>query len=248
MSSGFAVEATDVRKAYGTGGATVTALAGVSVAVPHGQFVAVMGPSGSGKSTLMQCLAGLDSVDSGQIRIDGVETTGMKDKAITQLRRDRIGFVFQSFNLVPTLTAKQNIVLPLDLARRPYDPAWFELVVDSLGLTNRLSHKPHQLSGGQQQRVAVARALLSRPAVIFADEPTGNLDSASGAEVLGLLRKAVTEFGQTVIMVTHDPVAASYADGVVLLADGRLAGEVMDPTVDNVLAALGRLETAGAAR
>ncbi len=186
----------------------------------------------------MQCLAGLDRVSSGRVLIDSTDITSMNDRALTRLRRDRVGFVFQAYNLVATLTAKQNIVLPVELARRPVDHAWFDHVVQSLGLTDRLRHRPHELSGGQQQRVAVARALLSRPAVIFADEPTGNLDSVSGAEVLGLLRMSVTDLGQTVIMVTHDPVAASYADRVVLMSDGRLSGELANPTVDTVIAAL----------
>ena len=210
----------------------------MTVAFPRGEFAAVMGPSGSGKSTLMQCLAGLDTATSGQVWVEDTEITSLRDRALTRLRRDRIGFVFQAYNLVPTLTAKQNILLPLNLARRRPDRDWFDTVVASLGLGNRLSHKPSELSGGQQQRVAVARALLGRPDVIFADEPTGNLDSASGAEVLALLRNSVSDLGQTVIMVTHDPVAASYADCVVLLADGHLTGELRDPTVDTVLAAL----------
>jgi len=234
----FAVAAVDVRKWYGSGEGAVHALAGFSASFPRGQFASVMGPSGSGKSTLMQCLAGLDRVGSGQVWLDSTDITGLNDKALTRLRRDRVGFVFQSYNLVATLTAKQNIVLPLELARCPVDRVWFDHVVQTLGLTDRLRHRPHELSGGQQQRVAVARALLSRPAVIFADEPTGNLDSATGAEVLGLLRTSVTELGQTVIMVTHDPVAASYADRVVLMVDGRLSGELSNPTVDTVVAAL----------
>jgi putative ABC transport system ATP-binding protein len=233
-----AVTAVDVQKSYGRGPATVNALAGFSASFQRGRFAAVMGPSGSGKSTLMQCLAGLDRVSSGQVLIDSTDITGLSDRALTRLRRDRIGFVFQAYNLVATLTAKQNVVLPLELARRPVDQEWFDHVVQTLGLTDRLRHRPHELSGGQQQRVAVARALLSRPAVIFADEPTGNLDSVAGAEVLGLLRMSVTDLGQTVIMVTHDPVAASYADRVVLMVDGRLSGELANPTVDTVIAAL----------
>jgi putative ABC transport system ATP-binding protein len=237
-SQSCAASAVNLRKTYGSGDSAVHALAGITVAFPSGEFTAVMGPSGSGKSTLMQCLAGLDSVSGGQVYIDDVQITALSDSALTKLRRDRVGFVFQSFNLVPTLTARQNMLLPLSLARRRVDRAWLDQVVTTLGLSNRLGHRPHQLSGGQQQRVAVARALLSRPAVIFADEPTGNLDSAAGAEVLGLLRTAVSELGQTVIMVTHDPVAASYADRVVMLADGARVGDLLNPTVDSVLAAL----------
>lgn len=233
-----AVVAQDLRKSYGRGESAVAALDGVSVVFPRGQFAAVMGPSGSGKSTLMQCLAGLDTVTGGTVWIDGTPITGLRDRGLTRLRRDKIGFVFQAYNLVPTLTARQNIVLPLALARRRVDRAWFDEVVQTLGLTGRLKHRPHELSGGQQQRVAVARALLGRPAVIFADEPTGNLDSVAGAEVLALLRTSVQQWGQTVIMVTHDAVAASWSDRVVLLADGRISGELQDPTVDSVLAAL----------
>jgi len=239
----FAAKAVDVRKTYGRGESTVTALDGVSVSFAHGEFAAVMGPSGSGKSTLMQCMAGLDTATSGDVWIDSTNITRMRDRALTRVRRDRIGFVFQSYNLLPTLTARQNIMLPLNLARRRVDRVWFDQVVQSLGLTDRLSHRPHELSGGQQQRVAVARALLNRPSVIFADEPTGNLDSAAGAEVLRLLRASVTDLGQSVIMVTHDPVAASYADRVVLLSDGHLAGELHDPNVDSVLSALHGAQT-----
>ncbi|MCY1158124.1 MAG: transporter ATP-binding protein [Citricoccus sp.] len=238
------VSARGLVKTYGRGEAAVRALAGVDVDFPAGAFTAIMGPSGSGKSTLMHCLAGLDTADAGRIVLGGQQITGLGDAALTRLRRDRIGFVFQAFNLVPTLTAEQNIVLPLDLAGKPVDRAWLADVVTILGLGDRLEHKPHQLSGGQQQRVAVARALLTRPEVVFGDEPTGNLDSATGAEVLSLLRRSAREMGQTIIMVTHDPVAASYADRVVLLQDGRLAGEVTEPTPDNVLAALAKLGVA----
>jgi putative ABC transport system ATP-binding protein len=233
-----AVEAQSLRKTYGRGASAVAALDDVTLAFPRGQFAAVMGPSGSGKSTLMQCLAGLDSVSSGTVWIDGTPITGLRDRGLTRLRREKIGFVFQAYNLVPTLSAKQNILLPMALARRKVDRDWFDEVVQTLGLTGRLKHRPHELSGGQQQRVAVARALLGRPAVIFADEPTGNLDSVAGAEVLALLRTSVTAWGQTVIMVTHDAVAAAYSDRVVLLGDGRLTGELTDPTVETVLAAL----------
>ncbi|QCU79113.1 ABC transporter ATP-binding protein [Citricoccus sp. SGAir0253] len=242
-----AVSARGLVKAYGRGEAAVRALAGVDVDFAAGRFTAIMGPSGSGKSTLMHCLAGLDTVDAGRIELAGREITGLSDAELTRLRRDRIGFVFQAFNLVPTLTAEQNIVLPLDLAGRRVDRAWLADVVGILGLSERLGHKPHELSGGQQQRVAVARALLTRPDVVFADEPTGNLDSTTGAEVLSLLRRSAREMGQTVIMVTHDPAAASYADRVVLLADGRPAGEVADPTPERVLAALAALSPVGGA-
>jgi len=243
----IAVAARALRKTYGRGESAVAALADVSVDFPRGQFAAVMGPSGSGKSTLMHCLAGLDTVSSGTVWIDGTPITGLRDRGLTRLRREKIGFVFQAYNLVPTLTARQNIVLPLALARRRVDRAWFDEVVQTLGLTGRLKHRPHELSGGQQQRVAVARALLSRPAVIFADEPTGNLDSVAGAEVLALLRTSVTQWGQTVIMVTHDAVAAACSDRVVLLGDGRLAGELHAPTVDSVLSALHGVALPGAA-
>src|SRR5438874_1188673 len=207
-----AVTVAGVVKVYGERDTAVRALDGVSVAFGRGRFTAIMGPSGSGKSTLMHCAAGLDAVTSGSIRLGGTELTALGDKALTRLRRDRIGFVFQSFNLLPTLTARQNMLLPLELARRRAEPSWLRIVVDVLGLADRLHHRPAQLSGGQQQRVAVARALLPRPDVIFADEPTGNLDSRSGQELLDFLRRSVRELGQTVVMVTHDPVAASYAD------------------------------------
>jgi putative ABC transport system ATP-binding protein len=243
-TSAPAVSARGLVKTYGRGEAAVRALAGVDVDFAAGRFTAIMGPSGSGKSTLMHCLAGLDTTDAGRIVLGGQEITGLGDAALTRLRRDRIGFVFQAFNLVPTLTAEQNIVLPLDLAGKPVDRAWLADVVGILGLGDRLKHKPHELSGGQQQRVAVARALLTRPEVVFGDEPTGNLDSATGAEVLSLLRRSSREMGQTIIMVTHDPVAASYADRVVLLEDGRLAGEISDPTPENVLASLAKLGVA----
>ncbi|RBO87119.1 putative ABC transport system ATP-binding protein [Micrococcus sp. KT16] len=233
-----AVCARGLTRAYGRGDAQVHALRGVDVDFASGAFTAIMGPSGSGKSTLMHCLAGLDAPTSGSVRIGGTEITGLDDTALTRLRRDRVGFVFQAFNLVPTLTAEQNIVLPLELAGRTPDRAWLDEITRTLGLADRLGHRPHELSGGQQQRVAVARALLTRPDVVFGDEPTGNLDTATSAEVLGLLRRSAREMGQTVIMVTHDPVAASAADRVVLLADGRLAGELVDPTVESVTAAL----------
>ncbi len=240
--SRFAVTARGLTKVYGTGDAEVRALRGVDVDFTTGAFTAIMGPSGSGKSTLMHCLAGLDTVTSGEVRVGDVEITGLSDKRLTRLRRERVGFVFQAFNLLPTLTAEQNILLPLDIAGRKADPALFDRVVDTIGLRDRLGHRPAELSGGQQQRVAVARALIGRPQVIFADEPTGNLDSRSGQEVLELLRVSVRELGQTIIMVTHDPVAAAYADRVVFLRDGRLVHEVTGPTPQTVLDTLVRLE------
>jgi putative ABC transport system ATP-binding protein len=233
-----AVRAVGLRKTYGRGNAAVHALAGVDVEFPRGEFTAIMGPSGSGKSTLMHCLAGLDVPTAGQVFLGDTELTSLRDAELTRLRRDRIGFVFQSFNLLPVLDAEENVLLPLRLAGREPDAAWREDVVRRLGLSDRLRHRPHELSGGQQQRVAVARALLPRPDVVFADEPTGNLDSRAGAEVLSLLRGSVREFGQTVVMVTHDPVAASYADRVVLIADGGLAGGLTNPTPDDVIDAL----------
>ncbi|MDT9594199.1 ABC transporter ATP-binding protein [Nocardioides zeae] len=234
----------DLVKTYGTGQARVTALAGVTLDLAQGEFTAVMGPSGSGKSTLMHCCAGLDTGDSGSVRIGDTELTRLKDKELTRLRRDRIGFVFQSFNLVPTLTARENILLPLAIAGRRPDEGFFETVVDTVGLGPRLGHRPNELSGGQQQRVAVARALVSRPDIVFADEPTGNLDSQSGAEVLGLLRRSVHEVGQTVVMVTHDPVAAAYTDRVVFLADGLVVDELRDPDREQVLAVMTRMTAA----
>ncbi|MCP2166376.1 ABC transporter ATP-binding protein [Goodfellowiella coeruleoviolacea] len=236
-----AVAARDLVKVYGKGDTAVRALAGVSVSFAAGEFTAIMGPSGSGKSTLMHCLAGLDTVDGGSVHIGDTDITHLGDRELTRLRRDRIGFVFQAFNLLPTLTARQNILLGLELAGRKADQAWLDTIVDTLGLRERLDHRPTELSGGQQQRVACARALVARPDVVFADEPTGNLDSRSGAEVLDFLRMSVRRLNQTVIMVTHDPVAASYADRVVLIADGALAGEITQPTADSVLAALAHL-------
>ena len=230
-----ALEATDLVKTYGSGDTAVRALDGVTVAFAAGEFTAIMGPSGSGKSTLMHCLAGLDTPASGSVRIGGTEISGLGDRALTLLRRRRVGFVFQSFNLLPTLTAEQIIRLPLELAGRRPEPGWWNTVIASLGLADRLRHRPSQLSGGQQQRVACARALITRPDVVFADEPTGNLDSKSGAEVLGFLRESVRELGQTVVMVTHDPVAASYAGRVLFLADGRVSGEMSAPTPQSVL-------------
>ncbi|WP_026257785.1 ABC transporter ATP-binding protein [Actinopolymorpha alba] len=236
-----AVSAVNLVKVYGQGATSVRALDNVTVSLEAGQFTAIMGPSGSGKSTLMHCLAGLDSATSGDVLLGGTNLTELSDKQLTVLRRERVGFVFQSFNLMPTLTARQNILLPLDLAGTRPDRQWVDSLVEVLGLADRLAHRPAELSGGQQQRVAVARALVTRPDVVFADEPTGNLDSRTGAEVLDFLRRSVREFGQTVVMVTHDPVAASYADRVVLLADGRLAGEIQQPTPDTVLSAMREL-------
>jgi putative ABC transport system ATP-binding protein len=240
-----AARAEKITKIYGRGDARVVALDEVSVELPHGAFTAIMGPSGSGKSTLMHCMAGLDSVDSGRVLVGDVELTGLDDKRLTRLRRDRIGFVFQAYNLVPTLTALENITLPCDLAGRSPDQAWLDMIVDTVGLRNRLGHRPSELSGGQQQRVACARALASRPDLVFADEPTGNLDSRSGAEVLSLLRNSVREMGQSVVMVTHDPVAAAYADLVVFLADGRLVDRMADPSAEKVLERMKGFELPG---
>jgi putative ABC transport system ATP-binding protein len=230
-----AAQATDLSKVYGQGETKVVALDRVSVAFHQAEFTAIMGPSGSGKSTLMHCMAGLDSVTSGSTRIGDTELTSLKDKKLTQLRRDRIGFIFQAFNLLPTLTGMENITLPMDIAGRKADEAWLEKVISTVGLEGRLKHRPSQLSGGQQQRVAVARALASRPDIIFGDEPTGNLDSHAGAEILGFLRNSVRELGQTIVMVTHDPVAAAYADRVIYLADGRIVDDMRDPTSEAVL-------------
>jgi putative ABC transport system ATP-binding protein len=227
-----AVEAT---KVYGSGDTTVVALDRVTASFEAGTFTAIMGPSGSGKSTLMHSLAGLDTLTSGHVYVGDTDLSGLKEKQLTQLRRDRIGFVFQAFNLVPTLTAAENITLPMDLAGRKPEPAWFDEIVSVVGLADRLTHRPSELSGGQQQRVAVARALASRPDIIFADEPTGNLDSKASGEVLAFLRRAVRSYAQTIVMVTHDPSAAVYADRVVFLADGRVVGDLADPTVDSVL-------------
>ena len=241
-----AVSGTRLVKVYGRGDAAVTALRGVDVSFARGAFTAIMGPSGSGKSTLMHCLAGLDAVTSGTVHLGGTELTGLGDRDLTLLRRRRLGFVFQSFNLLPMLTAEQNVLLPLDLAGRrgpAVDREWLATLVGVLGIGDRMGHRPSELSGGQQQRVAIARALVTRPHVVFADEPTGNLDSRSGAEVLAFLRRSVRELGQTVVMVTHDAVAASAADRVLLLADGRVAGEVLEPTPEAVLTALDGLRS-----
>ena len=234
----------NLTKTYGSGDALVRALDDVTLDLYAGEFTAVMGPSGSGKSTLMHCCAALDTADSGSVLIGEQDLSRMKDKALTRLRRDEIGFVFQSFNLVPTLTAGENILLPLAIAGRKPDAGWYDQVIDTVNLRDRLTHKPNELSGGQQQRVAVARALVSRPRIVFADEPTGNLDSQSGAEVLDLLRRSVDEHGQTVVMVTHDPVAAAYTDRVVFLADGRVVDELRDPSRDTVLEAMAAMAAA----
>jgi putative ABC transport system ATP-binding protein len=231
----FAARAQGIAKVYGSGDAKVIALDAVTLGVPRGRYTAIMGPSGSGKSTLMHCMAGLDSVDSGQVFIGGTELSRLKDKQLTRLRRDNVGFIFQAFNLVPTLTALENIRLPMDIAGRKPDQAWLDQVIDTVGLRPRLKHRPSELSGGQQQRVACARALASRPEIIFADEPTGNLDSRSSAEVLGFLRESVRSMGQTIVMVTHDPTAAAYADQVVFLTDGRIVDTMADPTAERVL-------------
>ena len=236
-----AARARDITKIYGHGQAAVTALGGVSLDIPAGSFTAVMGPSGSGKSTLMHCMAGLDTVTSGGLWIGETEIGALRERQLTRLRRDRIGFVFQAFNLLPVLTAADNITLPLDIAGRAADRAWLDTIIGTVGLTDRLRHRPGELSGGQQQRVAIARALAGRPEIVFADEPTGNLDSRASAEVLSLLRQSVREFGQTVVMVTHDPVAASYADRVVFLADGLIAGGLDRPTPETVLDAMKNL-------
>jgi len=238
-----AARAIGVTKVYGRGDTAVKALDGVSVNFRTGEFAAIMGPSGSGKSTLMHCMAGLDRVTEGTVCVGDTDLGGLGDKELTRLRRDRIGFVFQSYNLVPTLTAAENITLPLDIAGRQPDPAWLDQVIDAVGLRPRLSHRPSELSGGQQQRVAAARALASRPQVVFADEPTGNLDSRAGAEILQFLQRSVSDFGQTVVMVTHDPVAAGYAERVVFLGDGRIVDEMAAPTAERVLDRLKRFGT-----
>ena len=230
-----AARTVDAVKVYGKGETEVRALDGVTVAFPRGAFSAIMGPSGSGKSTLLQCIAGLDTLTSGQAFVGDAELSTLNDNALTTLRRDKIGFIFQAYNLVPTLTARENITLPMMLAGRKGDEAWVDRVVDVMAIGDRLAHRPAELSGGQQQRVAVARALASRPEIIFADEPTGNLDSRAGAEVLAFMRRAVDDMDQTIVMVTHDPTAASYADRIVFLADGRIVDEMLEPTAERVL-------------
>jgi putative ABC transport system ATP-binding protein len=244
-TSSLAARAEGLTKIYGSGDTRVVALDGVSVELPRGQFTAVMGPSGSGKSTLMHCLAGLDDASEGAVFIGDVDITKLDDKRLTRIRRDSVGFVFQAFNLLPTLTALENITLPMDIAGRKADAAWLDTVIDSIGLRDRLGHRPTELSGGQQQRVACARALASRPEIVFADEPTGNLDSRSGAEVLGFLQRSVREMGQTVVMVTHDASAASYAERVLFLADGQIVDEMQDPTAEGVLERMKQFDAAG---
>ena len=236
-----AARAADVWKVYGSGEAQVVALREVSVKLDRGRFTAIMGPSGSGKSTLMHCLAGLDAVTRGDVYVGDTKLTGLSDAGLTRLRREKVGFIFQQFNLLPTLTAEENILLPLAIAGRRPDKAWFKTVIDTVGLGDRLGHRPSQLSGGQQQRVACARALVSRPEVIFADEPTGNLDSRSGNEILGFLKRSVDEFGQTIVMVTHDANAASHADRVIFLADGRIVSTLDKPTAESVLDTIKRI-------
>jgi len=230
-----AASAVGVSKTYGTGDTIVRALDNVDVDFVKGHFTAIMGPSGSGKSTLMHCLAGLDTVSAGEIYVGETDLSTLSERNLTLLRRDHVGFVFQAFNLVPTLSALENITLPMDLAGVKPDQEWLDQVIDTVGLSDRTSHRPSELSGGQQQRVAVSRALASRPQIIFADEPTGNLDSTTGAEILDFMRRAVRELGQTIVMVTHDPVAASYADRVIFLADGKVVDELHGPTPESVL-------------
>lgn len=227
--------AVGLTKTYGSGDNEVVALDHIDVEFERGRMTAIMGPSGSGKSTLMHCMAGLDTPTSGKVFVEDLEVSSMGQKQLTQLRRKEIGFIFQSFNLVPTLSAKENILLPLQIAKRPIDRAWFDKVVDVVGLANRLDHRPSQLSGGQQQRVAVARAMMEQPSVIFADEPTGNLDSRSSREVLGFLKQSVQEFGQSIVMVTHDPRAASFADRVLVLADGSITHDMATPSYEEIL-------------
>ncbi len=234
-SPSIAASMTNGYKDYGLGEAAVRALAGVSVTINRSEFTAIMGPSGSGKSTLLHTLAGLDRLTAGSSTIANVTITGLSENQVTEIRRNHIGFIFQAFNLIPSLTARENITLPMDIAGVKVDKAWFDEIISILGLGNRLTHLPAQLSGGQQQRVAVARALVSRPEIIFADEPSGNLDSKSGAELLGFMRRAVKEFGQTIVMVTHDPTAASYADRILFLEDGKIVDEMREPTAERVL-------------
>ena len=237
-----ASRAVNAVKIYGSGPTAVRALDDVTVDFPRGEFTAIMGPSGSGKSTLLQCLAGLDDLTSGAVYIGDTEVTSLNEKERTTLRRDKIGFIFQAYNLVPTLTAEENIRLPMDLARRRPDEQWMARLVDAVGLADRLHHRPTELSGGQQQRVAAARALASRPEIVFADEPTGNLDSRRGGELLDFMRRAVDEFGQSIVMVSHDPVAASHSDRIIFLADGRIVDELRTPTVERVLDRMKNLE------
>jgi putative ABC transport system ATP-binding protein len=237
----IAARAVEASKIYGTGDTAVHALDAIDVEFPRAQYTAIMGPSGSGKSTLLHCLAGLDSLTSGHVYLGDVDLSTLSDKEVTRVRRDRVGFVFQTYNLIPTLTGLENITLPIALAGNKPDQAWLDRIVDTVGLRDRLSHRPSELSGGQQQRVAVARALVTRPEIIFADEPTGNLDSHASAEILGFMQRAVQEFGQTIVMVTHDPISAAYSDRVVFLADGRIVDELRDPTADAVLGNMRKL-------
>ncbi len=238
MAARTLLEAREVTKAFGA----TPALQGLTLAVARGEILAIMGPSGSGKSTLLHCMAGLDTPSAGQVFIGDVDLTKLSEKELTLLRRRNVGFVFQAYNLVPTLTAAENITLPLDIAGENPDPTWFDTVVDTVGIRDRLSHRPSELSGGQQQRVAGARALLSRPEIVFADEPTGNLDSRSGHELLGFLRSVVRDHGQTIVMVTHDASAASFADRIVFLGDGKVVDEMREPTTERVLDRLKALE------
>lgn len=244
----IAAHTKDLVKIYGLGDAEVRALDGVSIDVYEGEFTAIMGPSGSGKSTLMHCMAALDEATSGQVFIGETDISTLNDKKLTEMRRDTMGFVFQSFNLVPTLTAEENILLPLSIAGHKPDSQWYDRLIATVGLRDRLSHRPSELSGGQQQRVAAARALASKPAIIFADEPTGNLDSTSGAEVLNFLRRSVDEFKQTIVMVTHDPVAASYTDRVIFLADGKVVDDMRNPSTETVLSHMAALQKIAAAK
>ena len=241
-TSPIVAKAVDLVKTYGDTDSQVTALNHVSVDFRRGELTAIMGPSGSGKSTLMHCMAGLDVPSSGQVFVEDLEVSSMNQKRLTQLRRKEIGFIFQSFNLVPTLTAEENITLPVDIAGRKVDREWFDSITSRLGITGRLTHRPSELSGGQQQRVACARALVGRPEIIFGDEPTGNLDSNASREVLQILRTAVDDLGQTVVIVTHDAKAASYADRVIFLADGRVVDEIRDPDADSILNRMARME------
>nr|WP_246219873.1 ABC transporter ATP-binding protein [Phytoactinopolyspora halotolerans] len=240
-----AATAVELTKIYGSGDTEVVALDHVDVEFAAGNFTAIMGPSGSGKSTLMHCMAALDAPTSGKVYIGDIELSSLNDKDLTRTRRDRLGFIFQAFNLVPTLNAKENITLPLDIAGKDVDSEWFDTVIRTVGLSDRLKHKPSELSGGQQQRVACARALVSKPDIIFADEPTGNLDSRSGAEILAFLRNSVRELGQTIVMVTHDPGAAAYADRVLFLGDGRIVDEMAEPTAEKVLERMKNFDTIG---
>jgi putative ABC transport system ATP-binding protein len=235
VTTGPAARAVGAKKYYGEGDTEVRALDDVDVEFERGKFTAIMGPSGSGKSTLMHCQAGLDTLTGGQVYIGDTDLSALSERELTLLRRDNVGFIFQAFNLVPTLSALENITLPMDLAGVTPDPAWLDEVITTVGLADRVSHRPNELSGGQQQRVAVSRALASRPEIIFADEPTGNLDSTTGTEILAFMRHAVDQFGQTIVMVTHDPVAAAYADRVIFLADGKIVDELIDPDVERVI-------------